>query len=431
MRPLSSNTQVVLLLTAPLIVGRSGAEPDLLSVAEYNRLARFLRDHNRQPADLLGRNVEPILEECRSLCDPARLNQLLGRGFQLGQAVDHWAARAIWAIGRADPYYPPRLKARLKEAAPPVLYGCGDPSLLERGGLAVVGSRAVTDELIRYTENVGQLAAEAHRAIVSGGARGIDQAAMRGALAAGGCAVGVLADSLERAALARENREPVSEGRLTLLSPYDPAAGFNVGHAMQRNKLIYALADAALVVNSDFEKGGTWAGAVEQLDRLHLVPVFVRDGADAPKGNAALLRRGSTRWPEPRGGREFEDVLAAAVDRLPPEPQQETLSFVVREEVPAPVAPTAPPAKVQTTDPPTPAEPPARPSAAEQLFEAVREVLQRELVEPRTETEVADLLGLAKSQAKAWLARLVEEAVLEKLSKPVRYRVARAAERLL
>ena len=36
---------------------------------------------------------------------------------------------------------------------------------------------------------------------------------------------------------------------------------------MQRNKLIYALADAALVVNSDYEKGGTWAGAVEQLER--------------------------------------------------------------------------------------------------------------------------------------------------------------------
>src|SRR5260370_3099961 len=45
---------------------------------------------------------------------------------------------------------------------------------------------------------------------------------------------------------------------------------------MRRNKLIYALADAALVVNSDYEKGGTWAGAVEQLEKLHLVPMYVR-----------------------------------------------------------------------------------------------------------------------------------------------------------
>jgi hypothetical protein len=41
---------------------------------------------------------------------------------------------------------------------------------------------------------------------------------------------------------------------------------------MQRNKLIYALADAALVVTSDFQKGGTWAGAIEQLERLAFIP---------------------------------------------------------------------------------------------------------------------------------------------------------------
>ena len=34
---------------------------------------------------------------------------------------------------------------------------------------------------------------------------------------------------------------------------------------MQRNKLIYALADAALVVNAEKDKGGTWNGAIEQL----------------------------------------------------------------------------------------------------------------------------------------------------------------------
>jgi predicted Rossmann fold nucleotide-binding protein DprA/Smf involved in DNA uptake len=56
----------------------------------------------------------------------------------------------------------------------------------------------------------------------------------------------------------RENREVLLESRLVLISPYDPKSGFNVGHAMQRNKLIYALADAALVVNADEGTGGTW-----------------------------------------------------------------------------------------------------------------------------------------------------------------------------
>lgn len=79
-----------------------------------------------------------------------------------------------------------------------------------------------------------------------------------------------MADSLERAALNREHRNLLMDERLVLISPCDPSAGFNVGHAMQRNKLIYALADAALVVSSDYEKGGTWAGAVEQLEKRSL-----------------------------------------------------------------------------------------------------------------------------------------------------------------
>ena len=65
----------------------------------------------------------------------------------------------------------------------------------------------------------------------------------------------------------REHREALMDGRLVLACPYDPAARFQVGQAMQRNKLIYALSDAALVVNSDYGKGGTWTGATEQLDR--------------------------------------------------------------------------------------------------------------------------------------------------------------------
>ena len=74
----------------------------------------------------------------------------------------------------------------------------------------------------------------------------------------------------------REHRNLLLDGQLVLISPYDPSAGFNVGNAMQRNKLIYALADTSLVVSSDLNKGGTWAGAVEQLDKLK----FVRSSFD-------------------------------------------------------------------------------------------------------------------------------------------------------
>ena len=270
--PLTSNTQAILLLTAPLIAGRGELSPDLLSLGGYNRLARILREKQKQPADLIGPDAHGLIELCAQPFGRARLDGLLGRGFLLSQAVERWNARAIWVISRADLLYPKRLKAWLKEDAPPLIYGCGEVGLLEKGGLAVVGSRHVDDELISFTENVGRLAAKAHRTIISGGAKGIDRAAMHGALLEGGEVAGVMADSLERAALARDNREPLMEGRLVLVSPYDPAAGFNVGNAMQRNKVIYALADAGLVVTSDFEKGGTWTGAIEQARAASFCP---------------------------------------------------------------------------------------------------------------------------------------------------------------
>ena len=49
---ISVNTKAILLLTAPLIVGRSSDTADLLKPSEYKRLARHLREIQRQPADL-------------------------------------------------------------------------------------------------------------------------------------------------------------------------------------------------------------------------------------------------------------------------------------------------------------------------------------------------------------------------------------------
>lgn len=296
---ISPNTKAILLLTAPLIAGRGKRSTDLLTPKEYRKFARHLRDLGRQPADLLQPGADRLLGDCHRVIDKARLERLLARGFLLSQAFERWQARAIWIVSRADTGYPRRLKKRLKDAAPPILYGCGEPAILDTGGLAVVGSRHVDDALIEYTAGIGRLTAKARRTLVSGGARGVDQAAMRGALEAGGKVAGVLADSLERAVLAREYRNFLMDGLLVLVSPYDPSARFNVGHAMQRNKLIYALADVALVVSSDYEKGGTWTGAVEQLEKLRLVPVYVRSKGETNKGLDALRRKGALPWPNP------------------------------------------------------------------------------------------------------------------------------------
>jgi predicted Rossmann fold nucleotide-binding protein DprA/Smf involved in DNA uptake len=291
--------------------------------------------------------------------------------------------------------------------------------LVEAGALAIVGSRHVDDMLIQYTEEVGQLAGKAGQAVVSGGARGVDQAAMRGALRAGGKAIGVLADSLERAALNRDNRDFLMDERLVLISPYDPAAGFNVGHAMQRNKLIYALAETALVVNSDFESGGTWAGAVEQLERWHFVPIYVRSDGVANKALDALLRKGALPWPNPRTPEALAEALSTGRRSSNGTLQQPQLAGIGEEE--------AKPAEHLTQRLPIVSE---AATLAAQLFARVRELLSR-LDTPKTETEIAADLQVSKSQAKQWLQRLVREGTLEKVPKPTRYRSPNATERLL
>ncbi len=77
---------------------------------------------------------------------------------------------------------------------------------------------------------------------------------------------------------------------MLLISPYHPEAGFNVGNAMGRNKLIYALADYGLVVSAEHKKGGTWEGASEELKRKPGRPVFVRLGDSVPMGKRTVWR---------------------------------------------------------------------------------------------------------------------------------------------
>ena len=155
---------------------------------------------------------------------------------------------------------------------------------------------------------------------------GSTRPAKQGALQAGGRVVCVLSDSLERRALQRDNRSFLKDGQLLLLSPYDPLAGFNVGHAMQRNKLIYALSDAALVMNSEYNRGGTWTGAVEQLEKLDLVPVYVPANASGPGTALHELRvRGALPWPDPDTPQALVDLITSETRASSPESRAEQL----------------------------------------------------------------------------------------------------------
>lgn len=292
---LTDDTKATLLLTAPLLTGTRRARPKLLSTREYWRLKRELEKQDRSIRALVAAGARDAIDLSLPSGKLDKLDGLLQRGLQLADAADRWRERGIWAIGHADTEYPAALHDKLGDRAPPVLYGIGDPSLMTAGGLAIVGSRDADDDASEFARQVATEAATCGIQVVSGGARGIDSVAMRAALQAGGLVAGVLSQRLARAAVQAQNREALLERRLLLVSPFDPNAGFQVSNAMARNKVVYGLADAALIAASGRGKGGTWAGAMEELRRDNAMPVFVRDVPEPAL--VALHEHGARIWP--------------------------------------------------------------------------------------------------------------------------------------
>ena len=114
---------------------------------------------------------------------------------------------------------------------------------------------------------------------------------------------------------ADDPRDCAQAGHLALVSGTDPKATFHVGAAMQRNRWIYCLARAGLVVECDHGKGGTWAGSSAQLDKHREIPVFVRADDRPSAGRAALLERGALPWPAPKTAAAWEQVFRTPAQR--------------------------------------------------------------------------------------------------------------------
>jgi predicted Rossmann fold nucleotide-binding protein DprA/Smf involved in DNA uptake len=287
---LSDSTQVTILLSGRFAGEDEGTRP--LTTTEFNRFATWMEGVGLTPFDMLDADSSRLTGKLDSSgFDAERVTRLLARGTSMAISVEQWTNIGLWIVGRDDSEYPTVLKSRLGSAAPPLLYGAGERKLLNKGGVAIVGSRNADESALLFARSTATACAREETQVVSGAARGVDSEAMLAALENGGTVLGVLAENLEREMVSGKARDWISSRRLTLISPFHPRAVFNVGNAMERNKLIYTLANFAVVVSAEKDKGGTWSGALENL-KHNWVPLFVRDDAEAPDGNPGLIRRG-------------------------------------------------------------------------------------------------------------------------------------------
>lgn len=437
----SDNTMAVLLLTTHLGKKQDAAAKPL-TPTEWGEFAAWMHEHSLGPADLLRGDVKQTLgvwSHRKVTLD--RLDALLNRGSALGMALEKWQRAGLWVITRSDPAYPRLLKQRLRHQAPPVFFGCGSLRLLNQNGIAVVGSRSASDADLEFTRRLGARVADQAYSIVSGGARGVDEAAMLGALEAEGTCAGVLAKDLLRATTSAKYRQYLTAGNLVLVTPFNPEAGFNAGNAMARNKYIYCLSRAGIAIHSG-TKGGTWTGAKENMRRAW-VPMWVKPTNDPQAGNQLLAEQGAA-WlsiklteldvhhleqPGANSTQQTGDLLSDAassaanqdaarksaqvrdIGSTEGEPLDEKQSEAVLHQQ-ADIKPTAPATN--------PVDEHGTPDSSLSLYQYFLLVLEQQLATPQTEDtlrKAGQLKELRKIQLDAWLNKAEKDDIVSVLNK--------------
>ena len=190
---------------------------------------------------------------------------MVSRGGAVAFEIDDLSRKGIEIITLFDSDYPVLLKRKLKRKTPPILFYAGDIKLAKKIGIAVVGSRDVDEAGINFAKKLVEKASSERLIVYSGGAKGVDSISEKTAIERGSAVVSFISDSLIAKIKKKDVLQNIMQGKLLLISDIKPDAGFSAARAMNRNKFIYAAAYGAFVVSSDYNKGGTWSGAIENI----------------------------------------------------------------------------------------------------------------------------------------------------------------------
>lgn len=230
---------------------------------------------------LLAEGVSPAQAELDH--DLSAADRILADCQRLGQRI----------MTIQDAEYPQRLRNIFDP--PLTLYVRGRmPAIDEEAAIAVVGTRDCTPYGIAAAERISQELAASGAVVVTGLAKGVDSAAARGALRAGGTVVGVVGNGLDvyYPWESKDLYEDVAAAGV-LISEYPPGSEPEKHHFPARNRIMSGLGAATLVVEAPERSGAliTARLALEQGREVYAVPGPI--GAPASVGCNRLIRDGA------------------------------------------------------------------------------------------------------------------------------------------
>ncbi|XVV11785.1 DNA-processing protein DprA [Actinoplanes sp. CA-131856] len=239
------------------------------------------RTPTRISSELAGRGREGLRQRFREL-------PLEQRTTVLEKAAD-MAHKGIDAVLLGDENYPHQL-GKLSSTSP-VLFYWGNVGLFKAPSIGMCGSRNVSELGLKAARACGEEAESRGIVVVSGYAKGVDTETHLAALERGGQTIIVLAEGFDHFRIKKAfTRSLFKPDNVLVVSQFPPTQRWMAGAAMTRNKIIYGLGMALVVIEAG-EKGGTLAageGALSAHRRL-----FVLDfGGSTPPGNRILLDKG-------------------------------------------------------------------------------------------------------------------------------------------
>ncbi len=314
---MNQNANAILTLCSHLCVGE-GVYP--LEPREWGMLAKKLMEQKLQPEDIFSLSREDFSQKLQLPSESIdRIFRLIDRNASLIFELTSYENMGIFTVTRADSQYPAQLKKKLGNQCPPIFYYAGNMELLSKPTVGYVGSRSIGEDDESFARKMVSSTIARGFGVVSGGAKGVDSVAAEAAIESGGFSIAYLADSMARKMKRSAEIKAIQNGQQLLLSVVKPDAGFNPGIAMMRNRYVYAQSEATVIIKSDYNKGGTWAGAMENLNH-QWSGTFCWD-RKTYKGNQALIQNGAIPIDENWDG----DVLASCYTQA--EAQSEQLSL--------------------------------------------------------------------------------------------------------